>query len=225
MAQPNPFLLAAEDAPSLLPLLRSNPSLAAGQDDTGYSLLHAAASYNHISLLRALVRDFNVNVNIRDEDGETPLFVVERPEIAECLVEELGADLNAKNDEGQIAEEKIEEEGDFPLVAAALRRMAGKPLASGETANTNGETAGVANGQPDPSLPANMAVNVSTVEEQPENSDDVVDPEFRRRIEELAARDDFHTEAGQAELRQLVTEAVRGVGSDTQDRDVRQRTA
>jgi uncharacterized protein len=48
------------------------------------------------------------------------------------------------------------------------------------------------------------------------------DPEFRRRIEELAARADFETPEGQAELRRLVEEAVTGEGL-SEERNVRPR--
>jgi len=47
------------------------------------------------------------------------------------------------------------------------------------------------------------------------------DPEFKRRIEELASRDNFHTEEGQQELRDLIVDAIRGVGGD--ERKVRRR--
>ncbi|EQK97512.1 ankyrin repeat-containing protein [Ophiocordyceps sinensis CO18] len=39
-----------------------------------------------------------------------------------------------------------------------------------------------------------------------------VDPEFRRRIEELAQRDDFNTPPGQADLRKLVEDALMDQG-------------
>jgi len=48
------------------------------------------------------------------------------------------------------------------------------------------------------------------------------DENFRRRIEELASRDDFAGEEGQRELRELVKDAVRDVGKD--GREVRRRT-
>jgi ankyrin repeat protein len=100
MAQNNPFLLAAENSPRLLPLLRSNTSLASKQDDHGYSLLHAAASYNHVELLRSLVNEFQVYINLKDEDGETCLFVTETVLIAQCLVEEFHIDVEVRSDEG-----------------------------------------------------------------------------------------------------------------------------
>ncbi|KAA6406967.1 MAG: hypothetical protein FRX48_09265 [Lasallia pustulata] len=196
--QPNPLLLAADNSPHLLPLLRTTPCLASTQDPHGYSLLHAAASYNHLSLLRTLVHEFHVSPNITDEDAETPLFVVETVEAAQCLVEELGADVGAQNAEGETAEEKIAGEG---------------------------EEGGVHNGVPAaPSLPPNVTVNVGTMDEGPQGAGEgQVDPEFRRRIEDLAARDDFQGEEGQRQLRELISDAVRSVGSEGQERDVKRR--
>lgn len=84
----NPFLLAADNSSALLSLLRENPRKASLQDEHGYSLVHAAASYNRLDLLRALVREFDVDVNLKDEDDETALFVVETVEAAKLLVED-----------------------------------------------------------------------------------------------------------------------------------------
>lgn len=215
MTDLNPFLLAASTPspdPRLLPLLRTDSSLASQQDAHGYSLLHAAASYNHADLLRALVKEFNVNVNLKDEDGETCLFVTETWDIAKCLVEELGVDVGAKNDEGVTALEKIEAEGDYPEIAVYLRlHTAG---ANGTTAQSNGDATA-------PSLPPNVSIRVGSADVDSVAADQEPDPEFRRRIEELAASDSFQTEEGQQELRNLIQDAVRGVSSD--DRDVRRR--
>lgn len=214
---PNPFLLAADNSPDLLPLLRSTPGLASSQDEHGYSLVHAAASYNHLDLLRALIREFHVDVNLRDEDNETALFVVENTAAAKVLVEELAADLDAKNDEGYTAYQKITEEGDFPEVAQFLGSLPGQSLAK-STSESN--TAVNGNGAA-PSVPEGLNVTVGTMDPAEEN-EAVADPELRRRIEELAQRDDFHSETGQAELRRLVEEALAGGGQD--ERNVRTRT-
>lgn len=219
MAQPNPYILAADNPSALLTLLRSNPSIASQQDEHGYSLLHAASSYGHIDLLRALVREFNVNVNLTDEDGETCLFVAESVEIAKCLVEELGVDYNIKNDEGLTAQETIASDGSFPEVAAYLAQVSGNGSAISAAAAQ--ATDGL---HPPPPLPPNVKVNVQTVAESEANAGmDVVDPEFKRRIDELAAREDFHSEEGQNQLRQLVMDAIKGVNVETQERDVRRR--
>lgn len=221
MADLNPFLLAAvvpDPDPRLLPLLRSKPALASTQDDHGYSLLHAAASYNHIDLLKVLINEFHVDVNLTDEDGETCLFVTERVDVAKCLVEELHIDINIRNDEDSIAADKIESEQDFPEVAAYLKAHAGLSRDESSTSNASSNSSG----RHPPALPPNVTINVNATTE--ETSDDLAqepDPEFRRRIEELATRENFHTEEGQRELRNLIIDAVRGVGNE--ERDVRRR--
>ena len=126
MSELNPFLLAANTPspdPRLLPLLRSKPDLASKQDPHGYSLLHAAASYNHLDLLRTLVTELRVDVNLIDEDGETCLYVAESLDVAKCLVEELSIDITIKNEEEMTALEKFESEEEFPEIADYLRSL------------------------------------------------------------------------------------------------------
>ena len=214
MAQTNPFLLAAENSPTLLPLLRTNSALASKQDEHGYSLLHAASSYNHIELLRSLVKEFRVDINLKDEDSETCLFVTETLPIARCLVEEFHINMDLRNDENMTAGEKIAQEGDFPEVAAYLQSVSGDQTNRMETARGSST-------HPPPLPPSVTFTNISTIAEQPLDVEaQEPDQEFRRRIEELAAKDDFHSEERQRELRSLVTDVVRGVG---EDRDVRRR--
>jgi uncharacterized protein len=209
---PNPFLLAADNSPSLMPLLRENPALAGQQDEHGYSLVHAAASYNHLDLLRALIQEFKVDVNLRDEDEETALFVVETVDAAKVLVEELGADLTIKGSDGHTAREKIAEEGDYPEVAEYLRlKEASQIQVNGGPTQNGSEVAPLPEG-------LNLSVNAITPAEVNELEPD---PEFRRRIEELAQRDDFHTEEGQAALRQIVQDAL--AERNPEDRNVRLR--
>lgn len=218
MSDLNPFLLAAvtpDPDPRLLPLLRSKPELAAAQDAHGYSLLHAAASYDHVDLLRSLVNEFQVDVNLRDEDDETCLFVAETVDVAMCLVEELRIDLGARNEDGMTALEKFLSEQEFPEVAAYLQAHASGAVSGHSGSALNGV-------QHPPPLPPNVSINIDAVPDATvSNIDQEPDPEFRRRIEELAARDNFHTEEGQRELRDLITDAVRGVGSN--EREVRRR--
>jgi ankyrin repeat protein len=211
--QPNQFLLAADNSPSLLPLLRSDPTLASSQDEHGYSLLHAAASYNHLDLLRTLVNEFHVDVNLKDEDGETALFVVETVDCAKMLLEELHASISIRGNDGTSALEKITEEGDFPEVAVYLRV---KELEAGVARVDENSEANP------PPVPEGVQINIGTLAPE-EIGDEVVDQEFKRRIEELAAREDFQGEDGQTQLRELITEAVRGdIGME---RGVRRRTS
>ncbi|KAF7562037.1 hypothetical protein G7046_g2082 [Stylonectria norvegica] len=209
----NPFLLAADNNPSLLPLLRENPALASSQDEHGYSLVHAAASYNHLDLLRALVAEFHVDVNLTDEDDETALFVVETAEAAKILVEELGADTKHRGSEGLTAREKIETDGDFPAIVAYLTKI--------DQDSDLEATAASAIPEVIPPPPEGMSVTVGTMDETQDIPAEF-DPEFRRRIEELSRRDDFNTPQGQAELRKLVEDAVLGEGL-TDERNVRSK--
>ncbi|KAL5585089.1 hypothetical protein FOVSG1_014478 [Fusarium oxysporum f. sp. vasinfectum] len=216
MATPNPFLLAADNNPTLLPLLRENPALASSQDEHGYSLVHAAASYNHLDLLRALVREFNVDVDLKDEDNETALFVVETQDAAQVLVEELGANINHRGSEGLTAREKIEAEAEFPAVAEYLAMIEAKK------ADDPASTVAAVMPEVIPPPPEGMKVTVGTMDETTDIPEEI-DPEFRRRIEELAQRDDFNTPQGQAELRKLVEDAVLGEGGVGDERNVRSK--
>ena len=229
MPAPNPLTLAADNSPNLLPLLRSQPALASLQDEHGYSLLHAAASYNHLDLLRTLVREFHVDVNIRDEDEETPLFVVETVEAAQALVEEVGADIKATNSDDQTAEEKILTEGETPTIAAFLKEV--RLQHGSQEGDRPRDTQRPPSSSPfsddlphPPPLPPNVTVNLGTMEEASSSEAQAeADPAFRQRIEELAASEDFQGEEGQRQLRELITDAVRGVNSTGNERDVRRR--
>ncbi|KAJ5684693.1 uncharacterized protein N7477_001038 [Penicillium maclennaniae] len=217
MTQPNPYLLACDNPSALLELLSANPSIASCQDESGYSLLHAAASYGHTDLLRALVKDYNVDINLLDEDGETCLFVTEDAKVARCLVEELGVDYKRMNFEGLKAHEKLEAEDEFPQVSAYLREVLGEPA----PASTDSPVGPL---NPPGPIPANLKVNIGTMSEQEASAgESTVNPEFKRRIDELAARDDFHSEATQAQLRELVMEAISGSQIETADRESRRR--
>ncbi|KAJ5859666.1 hypothetical protein N7534_004943 [Penicillium rubens] len=217
MAQ-NPYLLACDNPKALLDLLRSNPAIASSQDESGYSLLHAAASYGHVDLLRALVKEFNVDVNLLDEDGETCLFVVEDSDIARCLVEELGVDANKKNAEDLTAVEKFESENEFPQVAAYLREVVG-----GAPAPTHAQAAEVLN-SPGPIPGSDMRVNFGTMTEEEATAGGEPDPEFKRRIEELATREDYYSEEVQNEVRELVKDAMAGSNIEAMEREIRRRT-
>jgi uncharacterized protein len=212
MSDLNPFLLAANTPTPdsrLLPLLRSKPDLASSQDAHGYSLLHAAASYNHIDLLKVLVNELSVDINLKDEDGETCLFVVESIDAARVLVEDLHIAIDIRNNEGQTALEKLEAEEEYPDIALWLRQREGDPSRPSPAATTAL-----------PVLPPNVRIGLNTADEHSTLAEQEPDPEFRRRIEELAARDDFQSEENQRELRSLITDAVRDVSDD---REVRRR--
>ncbi|EWC48386.1 hypothetical protein DRE_02155 [Drechslerella stenobrocha 248] len=198
--------IAASDGNTaqVLTYLSANPALVNSKDENGYTPIHAAASYGHLDLLRCLVNEHGGDINIRDDDGDTPLFTSESVEVARCLVEELGADWEHQNDIGVTAAEAIEEDDQYPLVVAYLRSLSDK-----ETIRP------VAPGSP----PQGIAVQVRSVDEALAELGPV-DDEFKRRIEELAARPQDFT---QEELKQLVTEAVHKHVLEPEGRNVRAR--
>jgi hypothetical protein len=220
------------DSPSIvLQQLRQRPDLASKQDSHGYSLLHAAASYGHIELATALVKDLNVDPNILDEDSETCLYNTETVEMAKDLVE-LGVDASLRNSEGQTAAEKLQDEDEQPLVAQYLRSVASSENSSGAATSALAQTGrasasegarnGTTNGEAHafPPMPNGVHIDVGTMAD---DAGDAPDPEFRRRIEELAARSDFEGEEGQRELRDLISDAVTGISQDGQGPASRRR--
>jgi ankyrin repeat protein len=60
---------------------------------------HAAASYAHLELLDYLL-SVGGDINVVDDEGETPLFTVETMEAAQYLIAH-GADAQWKNSDGQ----------------------------------------------------------------------------------------------------------------------------
>ncbi|KAF2496407.1 hypothetical protein BU16DRAFT_459721 [Lophium mytilinum] len=212
------LLTLVPDRPSsVLNSLYSYPNLASTADAHGYSLLHAAASYSHMELLKALIQRYNVSPNLLDEDGETALFVAETVEVAQTLVQ-LGTRPELRNSDGKTAQEKMVEEGEFAEVAVFLGGL-------GEGGAGEQAAAGVGEEEEEvrapPPLPRGVQINLGTMPAGEE--EEAPDPEFRRRIEELAASEDFQGEEGQRRLRELVTEAVTGISAEGGDRQVRRR--
>jgi uncharacterized protein len=214
------LLQLVPDSPdSVLSYLRTYPELASKQDAHGYSLVHAATSWNQLNLLKTLIEEFNVDPNIKDEFGETCLFNVESVDFAKEVLN-LGVTIDNVNHEGQTAADYLDDEDEAPQVAAYLREIMARQsnaAASALTSQTNASESVQANGgavadttSPLPPLPNGVQVSIGTM--QADEIGEAPDPEFRRRIEELAARQDFEGEDGQRELRSLVEDAISGVG-------------
>ncbi|ELU40785.1 Ank domain-containing protein [Rhizoctonia solani AG-1 IA] len=70
----------------------------AADDVIGYTPMHAAASYGHIPILTYLISKGG-DVNITDEEGDTPLYTAETVAVAQFLVEH-GALVDVTNSEG-----------------------------------------------------------------------------------------------------------------------------
>lgn len=229
------LLRLVPDSPaSVLTSLSSHPTLASTADSTGYTLLHAAASYSQLDLLRALVQTYHVPVNITDSEGETPLFATETVAAARCLVDELGADVEVCNEEGvsvlENARENVEDGGEWVAVAEYLagRVEEGSARGNGVNGHASTEDGAAVNGangvHAPPPLPPGVRITGMRQVAEEQDVGEAPDPEFRRRIEELAARDDFQGEEGQNELKRLVEDAIGGLRQSNGEREVRQRT-
>ena len=109
-------------------------------DANGYTAIHAAASYGHVGLLRLLIQRGG-NINVQDNEGDTPLHHTEDLATAKVMVEEFSADYKIKNEDGLTAGQYIEEEGEFPELANYLRSLIHDgPESSGESVAGSGST-------------------------------------------------------------------------------------
>ncbi len=86
-------------------------------DENTYTPIHAAASYGHIDVLELLLLHGG-DLNIADDDGDTPIYVVENVDTARWLLGH-GAVIDRVNKEGVSPIQAIEE--DWPLVADFLK--------------------------------------------------------------------------------------------------------
>ncbi|KAF9426005.1 hypothetical protein BGZ94_007024 [Podila epigama] len=149
------------------------------QDEFGTSALHQAASYEHVDLVNFLIKDKKANVNIQDEDGDTPLFTCETPAMVKILLD-FGADLHHKNSEGKNAlDVAIDEEWDE---AAALYKELGlEPQV---------EHSEIDNDMSHLDKEADSDDSSSSDDDKDENGnedDDEVDPEFKKKIVSILA--------------------------------------
>ncbi|GEQ70219.1 hypothetical protein JCM33374_g3895 [Metschnikowia sp. JCM 33374] len=170
--------------------LSSNEFTANAKDPNGYTPIHAAASYGHIELLKLLVSRGG-DINIQDNEGDTPLHHVEDVETAKFIVEQLKGDYKIKNEEGQTAADYIEEEEEYPELAQYLRS-----LLHDKPENSTGAVL--------ESLPRPGMVDGHNIRYTMEEDAGDIDPERRRKLEEIA-----NSENPELALRELVTAAVR----------------
>lgn len=87
------------------------------QDENGFSILHAASSYNQLHIMKWILEcSSEINItNIQDSDGDTPLHHCESAESAKFLVEEGKADVSVKNKDGLTPlESKLKELEEIP---------------------------------------------------------------------------------------------------------------
>jgi len=105
-------------------LIRSGMS-PNSKDSNGYTPLAAASSYNHLDLIEVLISE-GADVNIRDNENDTPLYVAENVEVAQKLLCH-GADPFVKNSEGKTPAQVAYEEEWFE-VAELYRSITGEQI-------------------------------------------------------------------------------------------------
>lgn len=159
------------------------------KDPNGYTAIHAAASYGHINLLKLLINNGG-DINIQDNEGDTPLHHVEDLATATVMVEQLGADFKLKNSEGQTAAEYIEEDGELPELAQYLRSLVHDTPQAGTSVLE--------------SLPAAGEIDGHQIRYTLEESHGDISNDKRKQLEEIM-KGDNPDEA----LREFVTSAVR----------------
>ncbi|KAK6460848.1 ankyrin repeat-containing domain protein [Scheffersomyces coipomensis] len=174
------------------------------KDPNGYTPIHAAASYGHINLLQYLIEQGG-DINIQDNEGDTPLHHVEDVKTAKYLIEELKANDKIKNSDGLTAAKYIEDDDEFPEVAQYLLSLAyDKPS---ETSEANHNSSSILD-----SLPAAGTIDGHEIrysmENEPETIQDQLSPEEKeeRRKKLEAILESENPEEG---LRDLVRNAVR----------------
>lgn len=176
-------------------------------DEFTYTPLHAAASYGHLDILRYLLTHPSAPanaVNTTDSDLDTPLFVCETVESAQCLIEEFSADARHKNSEGLTAAQQALE-NEHEELARYIASITGESLEQREDDDENeAEVDEDENGVPGSSAPA------LTAEQQAEQDQrlDTQTDQLMARVGEImtrAERDGFDPED---ELRTLVSESV-----------------
>ncbi|WFD44033.1 hypothetical protein MPSI1_002698 [Malassezia psittaci] len=111
-------------------------------DMAKYTPIHAAASYSRHDLLRYLLSYPGVSkdaVNVRDEDGDTPLYFCEDLATAQLLVTEFGADVKIVNDQNLTPAQKAQA-NDLEELAAYLASVSGEePIPRAELLRRIGE--------------------------------------------------------------------------------------
>lgn len=168
------------------------------KDANGYTPIHAAASYGHVQLLEYLISKGG-DINIVDEDGDTPLHSVEDSAIAKLLVETYNADWRIKNAEGMTALQKMEDEDEdeYADIIVYLKSLSSDATIQGAVAT-------------EPQFTPKVEYQAITDEQEPVNE------ENRKKIEEIMKSD--NPEAGlQAFMEDIVRNKL-GQGEDEEDR-------
>ncbi|CAH2351481.1 ankyrin repeat-containing protein [[Candida] railenensis] len=181
--------------------LESGDFGANSKDPNGYTPIHAAASYGNLDLLRLLISSGG-DINIQDNEGDTPLHHVEDLQVAKALIEEFQADWKLKNGDGQTPGEYIQEEDEFPELAIYLKSLAhDQPTAIGSKSEPS-----LIESLPAPGVIDGHQISYSMKNELQGDEIDINlmgDEERRKKMEDI-----LNSENPEEGLRELVQNAV-----------------
>lgn len=190
--QANIYLAASDnDVASVTQFLDSGVDVN-GLDENGYSTLHAASSYNHFELLKFLVSRGG-NVNLMDNEGDTPIYVAETKEMCALLLE-LGADLGHRNHEGKTVLEYAREEDEYPEVVGYLQTCSNSGTVEASGLGARYET-------------TTTTANDATMEMM-----DALPVDVRTRIGEILSKSAEDGIDRDEELRTILSDAILGQG-------------
>lgn len=179
-------------------------------DEFTYTPLHAAASYDHLDILRYLLSHPSAPtnaVNTTDSDLDTPLFVCETVESARCLIEEFSADAKHKNANGLTAAQQALE-NEHEELAHYIASVTGESLADNGEDDEEGDGEDAA-GEDENGVPR-TEVSQLTAEEQAEEDErlDAQTDLLMARVGEIMTRAEHDGTDPEPELRTLVSESV-----------------
>ncbi|EGV64874.1 hypothetical protein PSN45_005226 [Yamadazyma tenuis] len=199
----NIWVAAADNQVAIVDdFLKSGQYTPNAKDPNGYTPIHAAASYGHIGLLRLLISKGG-DINIQDNEGDTPLHHCEDVRTAKVLVKDLDCDWTIKNEDGLTALEYRIEDEEFPELIEYLKTV--KYEAEGPDAvqtATPSEEAASGSSDIHSSLPE--AVDGQNIRFSLESEvEGEISEDRRKQIEAI-----INGENPEEALRQLVTNAV-----------------
>lgn len=188
-------------------LRESNGSMTPQTKDiNGYTPMHAAAAYGHTDLLKKMCSEYNGDINVLDNDGDTPLHHVEDVGTAKLIVEELGGDFTIRNAEGQTPYDSFVENGEDGELIEYMRIKSGVADSHGAD-GSQGE--GIINNQ----LLEEFKDSVRyTLENDPEEGADESTLQRRRQLEQIITGDNAEEEL-ERYIRTMVREQMLGQGS------------
>lgn len=176
------------------------------KDINGYTPMHAAAAYGHLDLLKKMCNEYNGDINVLDNDGDTPLHHVEDVATARLIVEELGGDFTIRNVEGQTPYDSFVENGEDGELIEYMRIKSG-------VADVHGVDGVQGEGVIDSKLLEEFKDNVRyTLENDPEEGADEATLQRRRQLEQIITGDNAEEEL-ERYIRAMVREQMLGQGS------------